>query len=79
MVSNDCGLEDVGPGLWVHNNMVKRLEISYVGENHELEKKYLNGEIEIEFTPQGTLAEKIRCGGAGLPGFYTPTGVGTVV
>jgi 3-oxoacid CoA-transferase len=77
--SNDCGLEHCGPGLWVHNDMVKSLKISYVGENKELERKFINGEIEVEFTPQGTLAEKIRSGGAGIPGFYTPTGVGTII
>ena len=79
VISNDCGLEDCGPGLWVHNDMVRKLKISYVGENKELEKKFINGEIEIEFTPQGTLAEKIRAAGAGIPGFYTPTGVGTII
>ena len=79
LVSNDCGLIDFGIGLLVKNNQVKRVMASYLGENHDIEKKFLNGEIEIELIPQGTLVEKCRAGGAGIPAFYTRTGVGTLV
>ena len=79
MVSNDCGLIDFGIGLNVKNNQVRRVIASYLGENHDIEHKFLNGEIEIELVPQGTLVEKCRAGGAGIPAFYTKTGVDTLV
>ena len=79
LVSNDCGLVDFGLGLLVNNHQVKRITCSYLGENHDVEHKFLNGEIEIELVPQGTLIEKCRAGGAGIPAFYTRTGVDTMV
>ena len=79
MASNNAGVEDYGIGLLLHNKQIKRMVSSYVGENKEFEKQYLGGELELEITPQGTLAEKIRSGGAGIPVFGTPTGVGTVI
>lgn len=79
IVSNNAGVNDFGVGLLLRQNQVKRMISSYVGENKLFEKQYLNGELELEFVPQGTLAEKIRAGGAGIPLFYTPTGYNTVV
>jgi acyl CoA:acetate/3-ketoacid CoA transferase alpha subunit len=76
-VSNNAGIEDYGLGLLLNNRQVKRMISSYVGENKEFERQYLSGELEVELTPQGTLAERMRAGGAGIPAFYTPTGVGT--
>jgi 3-oxoacid CoA-transferase subunit A len=78
-VSNNAGVDDWGLGLLLHSRQIKKMISSYVGENATFEKQYLNGELELEFCPQGTLAERIRAGGAGIPGFYTPTGVGTLV
>lgn len=79
IVSNNAGVNDFGVGLLLRQNQVKRMISSYVGENKLFEKQYLNGELELEFVPQGTLAEKIRAGGAGIPLFYTPTGYNTLV
>lgn len=79
IISNNGGLSDAGNGLLISNGQVKKLTGSYVGENKVLEKKYFSGEMELNLIPQGTLAEKIRCGGAGIPGFYTPTGYGTMI
>jgi 3-oxoacid CoA-transferase subunit A len=78
-VSNNAGVDDWGLGLLLHTRQIKKMISSYVGENATFEKQYLNKELELEFCPQGTLAERIRAGGAGIPGFYTPTGVGTLV
>lgn len=78
-VSNNAGVDDFGLGLLLQKKMVKRMIASYVGENKEFERQFLTGELEVELTPQGTLAEKIRAGGAGVPAFYTPTGVGTLI
>ncbi len=78
-VSNDAGVDDFGIGLLIQKKQVKKMISSYIGENKLLESLVLSGEIEIELTPQGTLAEKLRAAGAGIVGFYTPTGVGTVV
>jgi len=78
-VSNNAGVDDWGLGLLLQSRQIRRMVSSYVGENAEFERQYLAGELEIEFTPQGTLAERMRAGGAGIPGFYTRTGVGTVV
>lgn len=79
VVSNNCGIEGIGTSLLLENRQVRRLIASYVGENKELERQYLAGEVEIELNPQGTLAERLRAGGAGIAAFYTRTGVGTVV
>ncbi|MDR7188225.1 3-oxoacid CoA-transferase subunit A [Microbacterium sp. BE35] len=79
IVSNNPGTIDWGLGLLVEARRVRRMIASYVGENKEFERQYLGGEIEVELTPQGTLAERLRSGGAGIPGFFTPTGAGTVV
>jgi len=79
VVSNDCGLVDYGVGLMIQNNQVKRMIASYLGENHDVEHKFLKGEIEIQLVPQGTLVEKCRSGGAGIPCFYTRTGIDTLV
>lgn len=79
VVSNNCGIDDWGLGLLLANDQIKKMISSYVGENKIFEQKFLSGEIEVELTPQGTLAERIRAGGAGIPAFYTATGVGTVV
>ncbi len=79
VVSNNCGVTDYGLGLLLKKKQIKRMIGSYVGENSILESQYMSGEIELELIPQGTLAEKIRAGGAGIPAFYTPTGVGTMV
>lgn len=77
VISNNCGVDDWGLGLLLKNKQIKKMIGSYVGENKEFERQVLSGEIEVELTPQGTLAEKIRAGGAGIPAFYTPAGVGT--
>ncbi|MCM3389000.1 CoA transferase subunit A [Ureibacillus chungkukjangi] len=79
IISNNCGVDDWGLGLLLKNKQIKKMIGSYVGENKEFERQVLAGEIEVELTPQGTLAERIRAGGAGIPAFYTPAGVGTVV
>ena len=78
-ISNNCGVDDFGLGILLQARQIKKMLSSYVGENKEFERQYLNGELELEFNPQGTLAERIRAGGAGIPGFYTKTGVGTLV
>jgi len=78
-VSNNAGVDDFGLGLLLRSRQIRKMISSYVGENKEFERQYLAGELELEFTPQGTLAERMRAGGAGIPGFYTRTGVGTVV
>lgn len=78
-VSNNAGVDDFGLGLLLRNKQIKRMISSYVGENKEFERQYLSGELEVELTPQGTLAERIRAGGAGIPAFYTPTGYGTII
>lgn len=79
IVSNNCGVDDFGLGLLLHDRQIKKMVSSYVGENALFEKQLLDGELEVELTPQGTLAEKMRAGGAGIPAFYTATGVGTPV
>lgn len=79
IASNNAGVDQWGIGLLLENRQVKKMISSYVGENAEFERQYLCGEIEVEFCPQGTLAERMRAGGAGIPGFYTRTGVGTLV
>ncbi|MEO1568422.1 MAG: CoA transferase subunit A [Pseudomonadota bacterium] len=79
MISNNAGVDGFGLGLLLETRQVKKMISSYVGENKEFERQYLSGELELEFNPQGTLAERCRAGGAGLPGFYTKTGVGTVI
>ncbi|PHS19203.1 MAG: succinyl-CoA--3-ketoacid-CoA transferase [Kangiella sp.] len=78
-VSNNCGVDDFGLGILLQGKQIKKMISSYVGENAEFERQYLSGELEVELTPQGTLAEKIRAGGAGIPAFYTATGYGTPV
>jgi 3-oxoacid CoA-transferase subunit A len=78
-VSNNAGVDGWGLGLLLQTRQIRRMISSYVGENKEFERQYLAGELELEFTPQGTLAERMRAGGAGIPGFYTKTGVGTLV
>ena len=78
-VSNNCGVDDWGLGLLLHDKRIRRMTASYVGENKEFERQYLHGELEVELTPQGTLAERLRAGGAGIPAFFTATGVGTQV
>lgn len=78
-VSNNAGVDDFGLGLLLQKRQIKKMISSYVGENELFERLYLTGELEVEFTPQGTLAEKMRAGGAGIPAFFTPTGVGTKV
>ena len=79
IISNNCGVDDFGLGLLLQTRQIKKMISSYVGENKEFERQYLSGELELEFNPQGTLAERCRAGGAGVPGFYTKTGVGTVI
>jgi 3-oxoacid CoA-transferase subunit A len=79
VVSNNCGVDGAGLGLLLEARRVKRVIASYVGENHEFARQFLAGELEVELTPQGTLAEKLRAGGAGIPAFYTPAGVGTLL
>lgn len=78
-VSNNAGVDDWGLGLLLQTRQIKKMISSYVGENATFEKQFLNKELELEFCPQGTLAERLRAGGAGIAGFYTPTGVGTIV
>ena len=78
-ISNNAGVDGFGLGLLLETKQIKKMISSYVGENKEFERQYLNGELEVELTPQGTLAEKLRAGGAGIPAFYTATGVGTVI
>lgn len=77
--SNNAGIEGLGIGKMLRSRQVKKMISSYVGENKEFERQYLSGELEVEFCPQGTLAERMRAGGAGIPGFYTKTGVGTLI
>ncbi|MBK9625092.1 MAG: CoA transferase subunit A [Rhodocyclaceae bacterium] len=79
VISNNAGVDGFGLGKLLETRQIKKMISSYVGENKEFERQYLTGELELEFTPQGTLAEKLRAGGAGIPAFYTRTGVGTVV
>ena len=78
-ISNNAGVDGFGLGLLLDSRQIRKMVSSYVGENDEFERQYLSGELELEFNPQGTLAERIRAGGAGIPGFYTKTGVGTVI
>ena len=78
-ISNNAGVDDFGLGILLQTKQIKKIISSYVGENKEFERQYLNGELEVELTPQGTLAEKLRAGGAGIPAFYTQTGVGTLI
>jgi 3-oxoacid CoA-transferase subunit A len=79
VISNNAGVDDFGLGLLLQTRQIKRMISSYVGENETFERQYLSRELELEFNPQGTLAERIRAGGAGIPGFYTKTGVGTLI
>jgi 3-oxoacid CoA-transferase/3-oxoacid CoA-transferase subunit A len=79
VVSNNCGVDDFGLGILLRNKQIRKMISSYVGENKEFERQYLSGELEVELTPQGTLAERIRAGGAGIPAFYTPTGAHTAI
>ena len=79
VASNNCGIDNIGLGRLLAGRQIAKMISSYVGENGEFERQYLSGELEVEFSPQGTLAERMRAGGAGIPGFYTRTGVGTVV
>lgn len=79
VISNNCGVDDFGLGLMLQTKQIKKMVSSYVGENAEFERQYLSGELELEFNPQGTLAERIRAGGAGIPAFYTKTGYGTLI
>jgi len=79
VISNNAGVDGFGLGKLLETRQIKRMISSYVGENKEFERQYLAGELELEFTPQGTLAEKLRAGGAGIPAFFTKTGVGTLV
>jgi 3-oxoacid CoA-transferase subunit A len=78
-ISNNAGVDGIGLGVLLESRQVKKMIASYVGENKEFERQFLAGELELDFTPQGTLAEKLRAGGAGIPAFFTRTGVGTVV
>jgi len=79
VISNNAGVDGFGLGQLLETRQIKKMVSSYVGENKEFERQYLGGELELEFNPQGTLAERIRAGGAGIPGFYTKTGVGTMI
>lgn len=79
IVSNNCGIDNWGLGILLQSKQVKRMISSYVGENKFFEQQYLSGQLELELVPQGTLAQKLRSGGAGIPAFYTPAGVGTVI
>jgi 3-oxoacid CoA-transferase subunit A len=79
VISNNCGVDGQGLGILLESRQVRRVTASYVGENKEFARQYLSGELEVELTPQGTLAERLRAGGAGIPAFYTPAGVGTLV
>ncbi|MDA0803230.1 MAG: CoA transferase subunit A [Planctomycetota bacterium] len=78
-VSNNAGVDDWGLGLLLQTRQIRKMVSSYVGENAEFERQFMSGELELEFCPQGTLAERLRAGGAGIPGFFTKTGVGTVI
>jgi 3-oxoacid CoA-transferase subunit A len=78
-VSNNCGVDDWGLGILLGAKQIRKMVSSYVGENQEFERQFLSGELEVELVPQGTLAERMRAGGAGIPAFYTPTGAGTLV
>jgi 3-oxoacid CoA-transferase len=78
-VSNNAGVTNFGLGLLLQTRQVKRMIASYVGENKEFEKQYLSGDLEVELTPQGSLAERVRAGGSGIPAFYTPTAYGTLI
>jgi 3-oxoacid CoA-transferase/3-oxoacid CoA-transferase subunit A len=79
VVSNNCGVDDFGLGLLLRQKQIAKMISSYVGENKEFERQYLSGELEVELTPQGTLAERLRAGGAGVAAFFTPTGAGTAI
>jgi 3-oxoacid CoA-transferase subunit A len=79
IVSNNCGVDDFGLGVLLQNRQIRKMVSSYVGENSLFAQQYLSGELEVEFSPQGTLAERMRAGGSGIPAFYTPAGVGTAV
>lgn len=79
VISNNCGVDEWGLGILLENKQIRKMVSSYVGENKEFERQYLAGELEVELVPQGTLAERIRAGGAGIPAFYTPAGVGTPI
>ena len=79
VISNNCGVDDWGLGLLLQNRQIKKMIASYVGENKEFERQYLSRELEVELVPQGTLAERCRAGGAGIPAFFTPAGVGTPI
>jgi 3-oxoacid CoA-transferase subunit A len=79
IVSNNCGVDDFGLGILLRNRQITKMVSSYVGENREFERQYLSGELELELTPQGTLAERLRAGGAGIAAFFTPTGAGTAI
>jgi len=79
VASNNCGVDDFGLGVLLQTRQIRKMISSYVGENAEFMRQYLSGELELEFNPQGTLAERMRAGGCGIPGFYTRTGVGTVI
>jgi 3-oxoacid CoA-transferase subunit A len=79
VVSNNCGVDDLGLGILLRGRQIRKMVASYVGENKVFEQQYLSGELEVELVPQGTLAERLRAGGAGIPAFYTPAGVGTPV
>lgn len=79
IASNNCGVDGFGLGRLLVNRQIRKMISSYVGENREFERQFISGELEVEMVPQGTLAERLRAGGAGIPAFYTPTGVGTIV
>jgi 3-oxoacid CoA-transferase subunit A len=79
VISNNCGVDGWGLGILLENRQIRKIIASYVGENREFERQYLSGELEVELVPQGTLAERIRAGGAGIPAFFTPAGVGTPI
>lgn len=79
VISNNCGVDGWGLGLLLENRQIRKMIASYVGENREFERQLLSGELEVELVPQGTLAERVRAGGAGIPAFYTPAGVGTPI
>jgi 3-oxoacid CoA-transferase subunit A len=79
VISNNCGVDEWGLGILLQNKQIRKMVSSYVGENKEFERQYLAGELEVELVPQGTLAERIRAGGAGIPAFYTPAGVGSPI
>src|SRR5512141_360764 len=79
VISNNAGVDGFGLGLLLETRQIRKMISSYVGENKEFERQYLSGELELEFNPQGTLAERMRAGGAGIPAFFTKTGVGTIV